>query len=145
MSRRTQAHEQSPIVTGGRARLAFRPDIEGLRPVAVGMVVLLHAGATPVSGGYVGVDVFFVISGFLITSLLIDESRSPVSGGYVGVDVFFVISGFLITSLLIDESRSTGRLSIVGFYARPRDGSSRLRALVACITVVAARLRSGAT
>jgi peptidoglycan/LPS O-acetylase OafA/YrhL len=48
----------------------FRPDIEGLRAVAVLAVVLFHAGLPGVSGGYVGVDVFFVISGFLITGLL---------------------------------------------------------------------------
>jgi peptidoglycan/LPS O-acetylase OafA/YrhL len=48
----------------------FRPDIEGLRAVAVLAVVLFHAGLPGASGGYVGVDVFFVISGFLITGLL---------------------------------------------------------------------------
>ena len=51
----------------------FRPDIEGLRAVAVLLVVLGHAGLRFVPGGYVGVDVFFVISGFLITSLLVRE------------------------------------------------------------------------
>src|SRR3954471_21622511 len=48
----------------------FRPDIEGLRAVAVLAVVLFHAGVPGAGGGYVGVDVFFVISGFLITGLL---------------------------------------------------------------------------
>jgi peptidoglycan/LPS O-acetylase OafA/YrhL len=48
----------------------FRPDIEGLRAVAVLAVVLFHAGAPGVAGGFVGVDVFFVVSGFLITRLL---------------------------------------------------------------------------
>ena len=51
-----------------------RADIEGLRAVAVALVVLYHAGATFFSGGFVGVDVFFVISGFLITNLLIEEA-----------------------------------------------------------------------
>ena len=51
----------------------FRPDIEGLRAVAVIAVVLYHAGLPGVSGGYIGVDVFFVISGFLITGLLYRE------------------------------------------------------------------------
>ncbi|MFE1950103.1 acyltransferase family protein [Streptomyces sp. NPDC059524] len=50
-----------------------RADIQGLRAVAVGLVVLAHAGVRQLSGGYVGVDVFFVISGFLITSLLVRE------------------------------------------------------------------------
>ncbi|SON59010.1 O-acetyltransferase OatA [Mycobacterium simulans] len=52
------------------ARTGFRPDIEGLRAVAVIAVVLYHAGIPGVGGGYIGVDVFFVISGFLITGLL---------------------------------------------------------------------------
>jgi peptidoglycan/LPS O-acetylase OafA/YrhL len=51
----------------------FRPDVEGLRAVAVGVVLLYHAGVPFASGGYVGVDVFFVISGFLITGLLVRE------------------------------------------------------------------------
>ena len=51
----------------------FRPDIEGLRGVAVAMVVLFHAGFVGVVGGFAGVDVFFVISGFLITGLLLRE------------------------------------------------------------------------
>ncbi len=53
---------------------AYRADIDGLRAVAIGLVVLFHAtGRCP--GGFVGVDVFFVISGFLITGLLLDEQR----------------------------------------------------------------------
>ncbi|PTR31298.1 peptidoglycan/LPS O-acetylase OafA/YrhL [Rhodococcus sp. OK519] len=48
----------------------FRPDIEGLRAVAVLAVVLFHAGVPGIRGGFVGVDVFFVVSGFLITGLL---------------------------------------------------------------------------
>lgn len=67
---------------------SFRPDIEGLRAVAVGLVLLYHAG----------VDHF--------------------AGGFVGVDVFFVISGFLITGLIVREIERTGRLSLLNFYAR---------------------------
>ncbi len=52
------------------AQKEFRPDIEGLRAVAVLAVVLFHADLPGVGGGFVGVDVFFVISGFLITGLL---------------------------------------------------------------------------
>jgi peptidoglycan/LPS O-acetylase OafA/YrhL len=51
----------------------FRPDVEGLRAVAVALVVLFHAGVPRVTGGYVGVDVFFVISGFVITGVLLRE------------------------------------------------------------------------
>ena len=54
----------------------FRPDVEGLRAVAVVLVVLYHAGVPQLSGGYVGVDVFFVISGFVITGVLLREKAS---------------------------------------------------------------------
>jgi hypothetical protein len=47
-----------------RKKSAFRPDIEGLRTVAVGTVLQYHAGVPLARGGYVGVDVFFVISSF---------------------------------------------------------------------------------
>jgi peptidoglycan/LPS O-acetylase OafA/YrhL len=66
----------------------FRPDIEGLRAIAIVAVLLCHAGIP-----------------FL-------------AGGYVGVDVFFVISGFLITRLLVGEIDRTGSVSLVRFYAR---------------------------
>ncbi len=55
------------------SKKGFRPDVEGLRAVAVGAVLLYHAGVPFARGGYVGVDVFFVISGFLITGLLVRE------------------------------------------------------------------------
>ena len=72
-----------------RATVArFRPDVEGMRAVAILLVVVYHAGLL------------------------------GVTGGYVGVDVFFVLSGFLITGLLVDELRRTGSVSILGFYAR---------------------------
>jgi peptidoglycan/LPS O-acetylase OafA/YrhL len=51
----------------------FRPDIEGMRAIAIVAVLLCHAGVPFLRGGYVGVDVFFVISGFLITRLLVGE------------------------------------------------------------------------
>ncbi len=58
------------------AQKEFRRDIEGLRAVAVLAVVLFHAGVPGLGGGFVGVDVFFVISGFLITGLLWREVGS---------------------------------------------------------------------
>jgi peptidoglycan/LPS O-acetylase OafA/YrhL len=67
---------------------SFRPDIEGLRAIAIVAVLLCHAGVP-----------------FL-------------AGGYVGVDVFFVISGFLITKLLLGELDRSGTISLRGFYAR---------------------------
>ena len=54
-------------------RLAYRPEIDGLRTLAVVPVVLFHAGLAPFKGGFVGVDVFFVISGYLITSILLAD------------------------------------------------------------------------
>lgn len=56
--------------------IQFRPDIEGLRAIAVLLVVLRHTGLSFLQGGFIGVDVFFVLSGYLITSLLTKELNS---------------------------------------------------------------------
>jgi peptidoglycan/LPS O-acetylase OafA/YrhL len=53
--------------------LKYRPEIDGLRSIAVMPVIFFHADFTIFSGGYVGVDIFFVISGYLITSIIISE------------------------------------------------------------------------
>lgn len=53
--------------------LGYRPEIDGLRAIAVTSVILFHSGLIPLTGGFAGVDVFFVISGFLVTSILLRE------------------------------------------------------------------------
>ncbi len=73
---------------GRLASLNYRPEIDGLRAIAVAAVVLYHA----------------------------DPRYLP--GGFVGVDVFFVISGYLITGLLVGQWRATGRIDLAEFYAR---------------------------
>src|SRR6478752_7411266 len=85
----SQVDSVSPVqqVQGQRApKTGFRPDIEGLRAVAVLAVVLFHAGVPGVGGGYIGVDVFFVVSGFLITGLLWREASTT---GAVGLATFY--------------------------------------------------------
>jgi peptidoglycan/LPS O-acetylase OafA/YrhL len=52
---------------------SFRTDVEGMRAIAIGLVLLYHAGVPQAGGGYVGVDVFFVISGFLITGVMLRD------------------------------------------------------------------------
>ena len=61
------------VALAGEMPHGFRPDIEGLRAVAVLVVLLYHGKLGPFHGGYVGVDVFFVLSGYLITALLMKD------------------------------------------------------------------------
>lgn len=97
----------APIAASSTDRnRTFRPDIEGLRAIAVMLVLLDHAGL------------------------------SQFSGGYVGVDVFFVLSGFLITGLLLKEARETGGISIQRFYARRARRLLPAATLVLIVTVV---------
>ena len=81
---RQRIHHQG---TRPLSRISYRPEIDGLRAIAVLSVVLYHAGIGP-------------------------------QAGFVGVDVFFVISGYLITLLLVQESSATGRIDLLAFYAR---------------------------
>ncbi len=69
-------------------KLSFRRDLQGLRAIAILLVVLTHA--------HLGI----------------------VPGGFIGVDVFFVLSGYLITALLLHELQQTGRIAFMRFYAR---------------------------
>ncbi|MDI6101406.1 acyltransferase family protein, partial [Actinoplanes sp. NEAU-A12] len=93
----------------------FRPDIEGMRAIAVTLVVLSHAGLT------------------------------GIAGGYIGVDVFFVISGFLITTLLLKELDTTGRIHLTTFYARRATRLLPASTLVLVTTITAAWLWMPAT
>lgn len=53
--------------------MKYRPEIDGIRALAVLPVILFHAGFDLFSGGYIGVDIFFVISGYLITTIIIKD------------------------------------------------------------------------
>ncbi len=67
-------------------RAGFRSDIEGIRGVAILLVVGFHAGITALAGGFVGVDVFFVLSGYLITGIL---AREVAATGDVDFQAFY--------------------------------------------------------
>ena len=88
----------------------FRPDIEGLRSVAVLLVLVYHA------------------------------KFGVASGGLIGVDVFFVLSGFLITSLLLRELATTGTISLANFWARRARRLLPASGLVLVVTLVAGRV-----
>lgn len=69
----------------GTVSAGYRPEVDGLRALAVLPVILFHAGTPGFAGGFVGVDIFFVISGFLITSIILTEKtegRFSLSGFY---------------------------------------------------------------
>jgi peptidoglycan/LPS O-acetylase OafA/YrhL len=72
-ARSAAAADEAGTAPGDRR---FRPDVQGLRAIAILLVVLFHADVPGISGGYVGVDVFFVISGFVITGVLLREREA---------------------------------------------------------------------
>ena len=74
-------------------KIAYRPEIDGLRAIAVLAVIFYHAQ----------ISVF---------------GNLPFKGGFIGVDIFFVISGYLITSIILRELIATGRFSFKNFYER---------------------------
>ena len=63
--------------------MKYRPEIDGLRALAVIPVILFHAGFELFSGGFVGVDIFFVISGYLITRIILSELESKGSFSFL--------------------------------------------------------------
>lgn len=92
----------------------YRPDIDGLRAFSVLVVLLFHAGVDVFSGGFVGVDVFFVISGYLITSIIFIEIRDGRFSflSFYQRRVARIIPAVLITLLLV---------IFLGFFLSPPD------------------------
>ena len=84
----------------------FRPDVQGMRAIAIFLALVYHAG----------------VPGF--------------SGGYVGIEVFFVISGFVITGLLLRERAATGHTSLRSFYGRRARRIIPAATLVIIVTVI---------
>lgn len=113
------------------AKPAYRPDIDGLRALAVLPVVLYHVGVPGFSGGYVGVDIFFVISGFLITGIIareVDEGHFSIWHFYerrarrILPALFVLVAAVLVAASLIFlpgdfEGVPRSALSALGFVA----------------------------
>src|SRR5215510_14249926 len=102
----------------------YRPDVDGLRALAVLAVVAFHAAPLQLPGGFLGVDVFFVISGFLISGLVLDQLRAgtfTMSGFYLRrarrilpalLLMLFVASLLALAILLPDELKNFAKLLI---------------------------------
>ena len=75
-SDRSVLTEPAPVVTDAPDHFAYQPALDGLRAIAVSVVVLYHLDYRWMRGGFMGVDAFFVLSGFLITSLLLRGARA---------------------------------------------------------------------
>ncbi|MFF7213704.1 acyltransferase family protein [Streptomyces sp. NPDC008238] len=128
---------QEPPAAGGR----LRSDIQGLRALAVVLVVLSHAGVRRLAGGYIGVDVFFVISGFLITSLL---SRELARTGRVSLRRFYARRALR----LLPASTAVGLVTLVGawlFLSKVRFSEYAGDALSSTFYAVNLRLASAGT
>ena len=125
------AENSREILEGTDPGHLYRPDIDGLRGVAVLLVVLFHAGCASVPGGFAGVDIFFVISGYLISGIVARELEAghfSFAGFYTrriqricpalfAVLACSIIAGFLL--LIPGDLRSFGRsaVSAVLFYS----------------------------
>jgi len=99
---------------------AYRPDIDGLRAIAVLAVLFYHSGFEFFSGGYVGVDVFFVISGFLITTIIvreIGEGKFSLAGFYerrlrrILPAIVVTVAGCLLIGYFLFETRDFENLA----------------------------------
>ncbi|MEQ1687236.1 MAG: acyltransferase family protein [Sphingopyxis sp.] len=99
--------------------IAYRKDIDGLRTIAVTSVVLYHAGVAWVPAGFVGVDIFFVISGFLITGLLAHEYHTS---GRVDIAAFYARRVRRLIPALLTMVLAT---LIIGFWLLPPTGEAQ--------------------
>jgi len=82
----TRAGRDAPAPAHPAPEWTYRPHLDGLRTIAVYLVVAFHAGADRFAGGFIGVDVFFVLSGFLVTQILL---RDLYGFGRVGLSRFY--------------------------------------------------------
>ena len=100
---------QLAAVPGHAGPRGYRADIDGLRAVAVTAVVLFHAGVPWLGGGFAGVDIFFVISGFLIGGIVEAETRA----GTFRFAAFYARRARRIVPALLAVSAATGLLGLV--------------------------------